>query len=366
MSRLARARDRLPATSRRCADPERTLSARPSTSSRGVGIEPRSRTSSSARRPAVSSSAQRSRRELGCGFVAARGAPASCRPKTDQRDVRARVRREHARAPSETIRSGRPRPDPRRRARDRRYGRGDRRPRGEPRSRGRGRGVRIIELDVPRRARNACKSTTFAPDSPTQDVIRPVRPADYKGVILRPPDDPVHASRVPSTATTRLPLSRFRRLGASARNAQPAVFRGRLRVRVWRGASWSRHPRRARLGAARAWGRADSFLNLMTAPSGRARGRARRPGARRESERGVAVSFFCYPENQPRPVFPSSFLLLAPSERGGAVGLAVRCPVCGRDVHQPRLAGSTSTCRSTMTRDRRRRARLRSRCRPRR
>src|SRR2546423_14466506 len=41
-------------------------------------------------------------------------------------------------------------------------------------------------------------------------------------------------------------------------------------------------------------------------------------------------SFFCCPENQPRPVFPSSFFLLAPSGQGGAVGLAVRCPVCSR------------------------------------
>jgi hypothetical protein len=37
-------------------------------------------------------------------------------------------------------------------------------------------------------------------------------------------------------------------------------------------------------------------------------------------------SFFCYPEERPRPVFPSSFSLLAPG--GGAVGLAVRCPHC--------------------------------------
>jgi hypothetical protein len=29
-------------------------------------------------------------------------------------------------------------------------------------------------------------------------------------------------------------------------------------------------------------------------------------------------------------VFPSSFFLLAPSGQGGAVGLAVRCPVCNR------------------------------------
>src|SRR5207247_34969 len=39
-------------------------------------------------------------------------------------------------------------------------------------------------------------------------------------------------------------------------------------------------------------------------------------------------SFFCYPEEQPRPVFPSSFFLLAPGD--GSLGLAVRCPVCQR------------------------------------
>jgi hypothetical protein len=37
-------------------------------------------------------------------------------------------------------------------------------------------------------------------------------------------------------------------------------------------------------------------------------------------------TFFCYPEQRPRPVFPSSFVLLAPG--GGALGLAVRCPAC--------------------------------------
>jgi hypothetical protein len=41
-------------------------------------------------------------------------------------------------------------------------------------------------------------------------------------------------------------------------------------------------------------------------------------------------SFYCWPEERPRPVFPSAFKLLAPAERGDAVGLAVRCPVCGR------------------------------------
>src|SRR3954466_1668017 len=39
-------------------------------------------------------------------------------------------------------------------------------------------------------------------------------------------------------------------------------------------------------------------------------------------------SFFCYPEEQPRPVFPSSFFLLAPG--GGSPGLARRRPACQR------------------------------------
>ena len=39
-------------------------------------------------------------------------------------------------------------------------------------------------------------------------------------------------------------------------------------------------------------------------------------------------SFFCYPEERPRPVFPSAFFLLAPGD--GRLGLAVRCPACQR------------------------------------
>jgi hypothetical protein len=41
-------------------------------------------------------------------------------------------------------------------------------------------------------------------------------------------------------------------------------------------------------------------------------------------------SFFCWPEDRPRPVFPSAFKLLAPAASGDRVGLAVRCPVCGK------------------------------------
>ncbi len=41
-------------------------------------------------------------------------------------------------------------------------------------------------------------------------------------------------------------------------------------------------------------------------------------------------SFFCWPEERPRPVFPSAFRLLAPAVSGDRVGLAVRCPSCGK------------------------------------
>ncbi|HST26367.1 MAG TPA: hypothetical protein VLJ76_10270 [Gaiellaceae bacterium] len=41
-------------------------------------------------------------------------------------------------------------------------------------------------------------------------------------------------------------------------------------------------------------------------------------------------SFFCYPEERPRPVFPSMFWLLAPGGRDGSIGVAVRCPACAR------------------------------------
>jgi len=39
-------------------------------------------------------------------------------------------------------------------------------------------------------------------------------------------------------------------------------------------------------------------------------------------------SFFCYPEERPRPVFPSAFFLLAPGD--GRIGIAVHCPACSR------------------------------------
>lgn len=72
-----------------------------------------------------------------------------------------------------------------------------------------------------------------------------------------------------------------------------------------------------------------TFLNLMTA---RADSVARELGELAAAQIGAGEwpwSFYCYPEDRPRPVFPSSFFLLAPGAvRGESIGLAVRCPVC--------------------------------------
>jgi len=71
------------------------------------------------------------------------------------------------------------------------------------------------------------------------------------------------------------------------------------------------------------------FLNLMTARLDPVEDELADLAARRIGAGEWPWSFFCYPEERPRPIFPSSFFLLAPAEDHGAVGIAVRCPVCG-------------------------------------
>jgi hypothetical protein len=71
-----------------------------------------------------------------------------------------------------------------------------------------------------------------------------------------------------------------------------------------------------------------SFLNLMTARIESVAAEFGDLAARRIGAGEWPWSFFCYPENRPRPVFPSAFFLLAPG--AGALGLAVRCPACDR------------------------------------
>src|SRR2546428_9441689 len=72
------------------------------------------------------------------------------------------------------------------------------------------------------------------------------------------------------------------------------------------------------------------FYNLMTSRLDLVDSELSDLAARRIQAGQWPWSFFCYPEEQPRPVFPSSFKLLAPGTADGSVGIAVRCPACSR------------------------------------
>ena len=73
---------------------------------------------------------------------------------------------------------------------------------------------------------------------------------------------------------------------------------------------------------------AGAFLNLMTSRLEAAGSELGELAAARIKAGEWPWSFFCYPEEQPRPVFPSAFALLAAGD--ATVGLAVRCPSCRR------------------------------------
>jgi hypothetical protein len=73
-----------------------------------------------------------------------------------------------------------------------------------------------------------------------------------------------------------------------------------------------------------------TFVNLMTSRTEPIGGELVELAASRIKAGEWPWSFFCWPEERPRPVFPSAFMLLAPGGSGDRVGLAVRCPVCGK------------------------------------
>jgi hypothetical protein len=74
---------------------------------------------------------------------------------------------------------------------------------------------------------------------------------------------------------------------------------------------------------------ATPFVNLMTSRLEPVGGELVDLAASRIKAGEWPWSFFCWPEERPRPVYPSAFKLLAAAS-GDRVGLAVRCPVCGK------------------------------------
>ena len=128
----------------------------------------------------------------------------------------------------------------------------------------------------------------------------------------------------PVLGESRVRLSAFRRLERLPGAAHPAVFR------IWFACPCGgSHPGLvahddldwAPLGLG-----GGQFLNLMTTKLEQLAVELADLAARRIGAGAWPWSFFCYPEEQPRPVFPSSFFLLAPGD--GSLGLAVRCPTC--------------------------------------
>jgi hypothetical protein len=131
----------------------------------------------------------------------------------------------------------------------------------------------------------------------------------------------------PEHGAARVALSSFRRLERLPGASHPAVFRIRFEC-----GCGDEHPGLVTheeldwlpLGL----GTDVSFVNLMTDRLEALEVELAELAASRIGAGHWPWSFFCYPENRPRPVFPSSFFLLAPSASQGAVGLAVRCPTC--------------------------------------
>jgi hypothetical protein len=130
----------------------------------------------------------------------------------------------------------------------------------------------------------------------------------------------------PSHGESRVSLSAFRTLERLPGTAHPVVYR--IRFACLCGDEHDGLVTHEELDWAPLGLEGGVFLNLMTAKLEPIAAELGEIAAAHIKAGEWPWSFFCYPEERPRPVFPSSFTLLAPG--GKAVGVAVRCPVCSR------------------------------------
>jgi hypothetical protein len=132
----------------------------------------------------------------------------------------------------------------------------------------------------------------------------------------------------PRYGESSVALSAFRVLEQLPGAAHPAVFRVRFACRC--GEEHLGLVSHDELDWAPLGLQDGLFLNLMTSRVERVDEEFGDLAARRIQAGEWPWSFFCYPEERPRPVFPSAFWLLAPGHASGCVGVAVRCPACTR------------------------------------
>jgi hypothetical protein len=130
----------------------------------------------------------------------------------------------------------------------------------------------------------------------------------------------------PARGEARVTLSSFRRLERLPGTAHPAVFQVLFACAC--GQEHDGLVSHDELDWAPLGLQGGVFLNLMTSRLDALEEELSEVAARRIQAGEWPWSFFCYPEDRPRPVFPSAFFLLAPG--GGSLGLAVRCPACAR------------------------------------
>jgi hypothetical protein len=130
----------------------------------------------------------------------------------------------------------------------------------------------------------------------------------------------------PVRGEVRLPLSEFRALERLAGASHPAVYKVTFACAC--GEDHEGLVTHDELDWAPLAGGEETFVNLMTAQLEYACDELLDVAAARIKAGEWPWSFFCYPEERPRPVFPSAFRVLSPgAER---VGVAVECPACAR------------------------------------
>jgi len=130
----------------------------------------------------------------------------------------------------------------------------------------------------------------------------------------------------PARGEVRVPLSRFRVLERLPGAAHPAVYK--IIFACDCGGEHEGLATHEDLDWAPLAGSGVAFLNLMTDRLEPATAELLDVAAARIRAGDWPWSFFCYPEERPRPVFPSAFRVLAAGEE--EVGLAVECPACAQ------------------------------------